>query len=68
MFFDYNCIIIRLEQVDMLSFLHWYWTDFSDLNYEMDTCFLHLMLHVNFDLKKDFIDIRISFDLINILK
>ncbi len=36
--------------------------DFSDLDYEMD--FLHSMLHVNFDLKKDFIDIWISFDLI----
>ncbi len=30
----------------------------------MDNCFLHSMLHVNFDLKKDFIEIRISFDLI----
>ncbi len=30
----------------------------------MDTCFLHSMLHVHFDLKKDFIEIWISFDLI----
>ncbi len=45
-------------------FSYWYWTDFRDLDYEMDTCFLHSMLNVNFDLKKDFIEIWISFDLI----
>ncbi len=64
MFFDYNWIIIRLEQVDVVILTLWYWTDFSDLDYEMDTSFLHLMSHVNFYLKKDFIEIRISFDLI----
>ncbi len=38
--------------------------DFSDLDYEMDTCFLHSMLHFTFALKKDFIEIWISFVLI----
>ncbi len=33
----------------------------------MDTCCLHSMLHVNFDLKKDFIEIWISFDFNKIL-
>ncbi len=28
--------------------------DFSDLDYEMDTCFLHSMLHFTFALKKGF--------------
>ncbi len=52
MTFDYNCII-RLENVDMLSsytiILNF---DFSDLDYEMATCFLHSMLHINFASKK----------------
>ncbi len=44
--------------MDMLSFLH-YNTDFSDLDYEMNTCFLHSMLHFTFALKKDLIEIWI---------
>ncbi len=64
MFFDYN-FIIRLEHVDMLSFLTIILNfDFSDLDYEIDTCFLHSMLHFTFALKKDFIEIWISFGLI----
>ncbi len=56
MFFDYNFIISRPEHVDMLSFLYYILNfDFSDLDYEMYTCFLHSMLHFTFALKKDFI-------------
>ncbi len=43
----------------MLNVLNIKFTDFSKLDYEMDTCFLHSMLHVNFDLIKDFIEIWI---------
>ncbi len=37
--------------------------DFSDLDCEMDTCFLHSMLNFTLALKKDFIEIWISFGL-----
>ncbi len=43
----------------MLNVLKIKCTDFSKLDYETDTCFLHSMLHINFDLKKDFIEIWI---------
>ncbi len=33
--------------------------DFSDLDDEMDACFLHSMLHFTFALKMDFIEILI---------
>ncbi len=45
---------MRLEHVDMLSFLH-YNTELE----KMDTCFLHSMLHFTFALKNDFIEIWI---------
>ncbi len=65
MFFDYNCIIIRLEHVDMLSFLHYNTELISVIWTEMDTCFLDSMLHFTFAFKKkDFIEIWISFGLI----
>ncbi len=75
--FKFNLINKKACIIDFYSFIFtkfwfslfssWYWTDFSDLDYEMDTCFLHSMLHVNFDLKKDFIEIWISFDFNKIL-
>ncbi len=58
MFFDYN-YIIRLELVDMLLFLHYNTELISVIWTEMDTCFLHSMLHLTFALKKDFIEIWI---------
>ncbi len=48
--------------MDMLSFLHYnteLWFQWSGLWDEMDTCFLHSMLHFTFALKKDFIEIWI---------
>ncbi len=45
--------MLSLTYAIMLNF------DFSDLDYEMDTCFLHSMLHYIFALKKDFIEIWI---------
>ncbi len=44
----------------MLSFLHYtteLWFQWFGLRDEMDTCFLHSMLHFTFALKKDFIEI-----------
>ncbi len=64
MFFDDNVIIIRLEHVDMLSYSHYNTELISVIWTEMDTCFLHSMLHFTFALKKDFIEIWISFGLI----
>ncbi len=56
MFFDYN-LIIRLEHVNMLSFLHY---GFGYFDYEMDSCFLHSMLQFTFALIKDFLEIWIN--------
>ncbi len=42
---------MRWESVVILTLLNF---DFSDLDYEMDTCFLHSMLHFTFALKKDY--------------
>ncbi len=62
MFFDDNVIIIRLEHVNMLSFLHYNTELISVIWTEMDSCFLHSMLHFTFALKQgfhtNFIEIR----------
>ncbi len=55
MLFDYYCII-RLEHVDMLSFLHYILNfGFSDLDYEIECNKQVSMLHFTFAFKKDLI-------------
>ncbi len=54
MFFDDNVIIIRLEHVDMLPFSHYNTELISVIWTEMDTCFLHSMLHFTIALKQGF--------------
>ncbi len=54
MLLDDNVIIIRLEHVDMLSFLHYNTELISVIWTEMDTCFLHSRLHFTFSLKQGF--------------
>ncbi len=53
-FFNYNCIIIRLEHVDMLSFLH-YNTELISVIWSMRwTLASWTLLHFTFALKKGF--------------